>query len=66
MSGGAAAENRHLRAQLLRASQEIAELKARIGHLQREIEELRVRIPKRPAHEAGAGGMEAPPRELSS
>jgi len=61
VSGGAAAENRHLRAQLLRASQEIAELKARIGHLQREIEELRARIPRRSAHAAGADAMKAPP-----
>ena len=61
MSGGAAAENRHLRAQLLRASQEIAELKARIGHLQREIEELRATIPRKPAHTAGADGMKAQP-----
>jgi uncharacterized small protein (DUF1192 family) len=50
VSGGAATENRHLRAQLFRANQEIAELKARIGHLQREIEELRARLPRRPAH----------------
>jgi len=61
VSGGAAAENRHLRAQLLRASQEIAELKARIGHLQREIEELRAKIPTRPAHAAGTDWMKAPP-----
>jgi uncharacterized small protein (DUF1192 family) len=49
VSAGAAAENRHLRAQLFRANQEIAELKARIGHLQREIEELRARLPQRTA-----------------
>ncbi len=53
MTGGAGAENRHLRAQLFRASQEIAELKARIGHMQREIEELRARIPKRSTPGAG-------------
>jgi uncharacterized small protein (DUF1192 family) len=49
VSAGAAAENRHLRAQLFRANQEIAELKARIGHLQREIEELRARLSQRAA-----------------
>ena len=32
----------------------------RIGHLQREIEELRARIPRKPAHAAGAAGMKAP------
>ncbi len=58
---GAAAENRHLRAQLLRASQEIAELKARIGHLQREIEEWRARVPKKAGPAAEASGIEAPP-----
>ena len=52
MTAGAAAENRHLRAQLLRAGLEIAELKARIGHMQREIDELRARIAKRSEQDA--------------
>jgi uncharacterized small protein (DUF1192 family) len=60
VSAGAAAENRHLRAQLFRANQEIAELKARIGHLQREIEELRARLPQRTA----PAGREGSDREL--